>query len=70
MCSQNPQFRLPEVITGNGDDYTLLGCPDGEVGGLPRDVKLPLYLVPVPMILLQAVDDEDRRTSPARLPQL
>ena len=38
---QNPQFRLPEVITGNGDDYTLLGCPDGEVaGGLSRDLKL------------------------------
>lgn len=53
---QDLQIRLPEVIMGDGYDHTLLGYPDGEVaGGLPRDVKLSLFLMPVVVILLQAV---------------
>lgn len=42
---QGPQIRLPEVITGDGYDHTLLGCPDGEVaGGLLQHTSISCLL--------------------------
>lgn len=54
---QDPQIRQPEVITGDGYDHTLLGCPDGELAGglLQHTSKVACYQPTFPQSMPEVI---------------